>query len=74
MVLTTEMLRRQYCNYANPLDKIKRDVDKGILIRLNRGIYETDSSVNPCLLAARREAQAGACARRPADRYSSPRW
>lgn len=52
MVITTSMLKRKYSNYANPLDKIKRDVDKGILIRLNRGIYETDSSVNPCLLAA----------------------
>ena len=42
MVVTTSILRQQYKNYNNPLDKIKRDVDKGILFRLNRGIYETD--------------------------------
>lgn len=52
MVVTTSILRNRYRDYANPLDKIKRDVDSGILIRINRGIYETDSSVNPCLLAS----------------------
>lgn len=51
MVLTTEMLRRQYCNYANPLDKIKRETDNGNLIRVTRGIYETDKTINPYLLA-----------------------
>jgi len=52
MVVTTSILRQQYKNYNNPLDKIKRDVDKGILFRLNRGIYETDRSVDPIYLAA----------------------
>ena len=52
MVISTPMLKERYSNYANPLDKIKRDADSGVLIRLNRGLYETDSSVNPCLLAA----------------------
>lgn len=52
MVVTTSILRNRYSDYANPLDKIKRDTDSGVLIRINRGIYETDSSVNPCLLAA----------------------
>ena len=52
MVVTTSMLKERYSNYANPLDKIKRDADSGALIRLNRGLYETDSSVNPALLAA----------------------
>ena len=51
MVLTTEMLRRQYCNYSNPLDKIKRDTASGLLFRITRGIYETDKTVNPYLLA-----------------------
>ena len=46
------MLRNRYSDYANPLDKIKRDTDNGLLIRINRGIYETDSKVNPCLLAS----------------------
>jgi len=52
MIYTTSMLMKKYSNYANPLDKIKRDADKGIIIRLIRGIYETDSGVDPCLLAS----------------------
>lgn len=52
MVITTSMLRKKYINYANPLDKIKRDADSGILIRLTRGLYEVDSGVNPCFLAS----------------------
>ena len=52
MVITTSMLKKKYSNYSNPLDKIKRDADSGVLIRLNRGIYETDNSVDPYLLAA----------------------
>ena len=51
MILTTSMLKERYQDYANPLDKIKRDADNGLLIRLNRGIYETKRTVNPCLLA-----------------------
>ena len=52
MVTTTSILKQNYKEYANPLDKIKRDVDKGILIRINRGLYEDNKSVNPCFLAA----------------------
>ena len=52
MVITTSILREKYNNYANPLDKIKRDTDDGILFRLTRGIYETDSGTNPCFLAS----------------------
>lgn len=52
MVITTAILKNKYNRYANPLDKIKRDTEKGILIRLNRGLYETDANVNPCLLAS----------------------
>ena len=52
MIVTISMLKKQYQGYANPLDKIKRDADRGILIRLNRGIYETNRNVNPCLLAS----------------------
>lgn len=46
------MLKQQYANYSNPLDKIRRDADQGIIFRLNRGLYETDRSVDPYLLAA----------------------
>lgn len=52
MVITTSILKQQYANYANPLDKIKRDVDNGVLTRLNRGLYETNGDVNPCFVAA----------------------
>ena len=52
MIITTSMLKRKYSDYSNPLDKIKRDTDSGVLIRLTRGIYETDGGVNPCLLAS----------------------
>lgn len=51
MVITTSMLKQKYNNYANPLDKIKRDTDNGKLIRITRGLYETDNSVDPYLLA-----------------------
>ena len=39
MIVTTSMLKEKYHDYANPLDKIKREADKGILIRLTNGIY-----------------------------------
>lgn len=52
MIITTSMLKKKYSDYANPLDKIKRDADSGELFRLTRGIYETDSSVDHCLLAS----------------------
>lgn len=46
------MLKEKYSSYANPLDKIKRDTDKGIIFRLTKGIYETDRNVSPFLLAS----------------------
>ena len=52
MILTTSMLRDRYADYANPLVKIKREADAGNLIRINRGLYETDSHTEPFLLAS----------------------
>lgn len=52
MIITTSMLKQRYANYANPLDKIKRDTQKGVLFRITRGLYETDRNTNPCLLAS----------------------
>ena len=52
MILTISQLKERYRDYANPLDKIKRDCDAGILIRLNRGLYEDNPHVDPYLLAA----------------------
>ena len=51
MIFTTSMLKSSYSKYINPLDKIKRDVDKGKLIRLTKGLYETDKTTNPIFLA-----------------------
>ena len=52
MIITTNMLKEKYSNYANPLDKIKRDTDKGIIFRLTKGVYETDKNISPFLLAS----------------------
>ena len=52
MIITASMLKQRYNRYANPVDKMKRDADRGILIRINRGLYETNPNVSPCLLAA----------------------
>ena len=52
MVISTSILKKQYADYSNPLDKIKREADKGELIRLNRGLYETNRNVNPYLVAS----------------------
>lgn len=51
MVITTSILRKQYKDYSNPLDKIKREVDSGALIRLYKGLYETNRNVDPFFLA-----------------------
>ena len=52
MVITTSMLKERYSNYANPLDKIKRESQNGSIVRLTRGLYEVNSDVNPCFLAS----------------------
>ena len=52
MVITTSILRNQYKSYSNPLDKIKRDTQNGVIFRLTRGVYETDKNVDPCDLAS----------------------
>ena len=52
MIVTTNMLKKKYSSYSNPLDKIKRDAESGVIFRLTRGIYETDRNTNPCLLAS----------------------
>lgn len=52
MIVTTSMLKEKFHDYANPLDKIKRDADKGVIIRLAKGIYETNKNTEPCLLAS----------------------
>lgn len=52
MVITTSMLKQRYHAYANPQDKIRRDVASGALYRINRAVYETEADTEPYLLAA----------------------
>lgn len=51
MVVSTDFLRNKYKDYHNPLAKIKRDIDENVIVRLNRGLYETDKIVEPFYLA-----------------------
>ena len=51
MISTTLTLTDKYKNYSNILCKIKRDVDNEHLIRLNRGLYESDKNTNPIFIA-----------------------
>ena len=51
MVKTTAILREELNNYINPTVKIRQLVKKGELIRIVRGLYETDSSVQGYYLA-----------------------
>lgn len=52
MIITTSMLRDKYASYSNPMDKIRREAKSGNIIRINRGVYETDRNVDPFLLAS----------------------
>ena len=52
MIITTSMLRERYASYSNPMDKIRREAKSGIIIRIKRGVYETDRGVDPFLLAS----------------------
>lgn len=51
MILTINQLKEKYSAYVNPLDKIKRDCDAGLLVRLNRGLYEDNPHVQAMFLA-----------------------
>jgi predicted transcriptional regulator of viral defense system len=52
MIVTTLYLKEKYKDYTDVNGKIKRDIDKGILFPLVRGIYETNSSADGFLLAS----------------------
>lgn len=45
-------LKVKYKNYTDINGKIKRDIDKGILFPLVRGVYETNSNTDGFLLAS----------------------
>lgn len=52
VILTTLDLKEKYKNYTDVNGKIKRDIDKGILFPLVRGIYEINSQADGYLLAS----------------------
>lgn len=52
MIVTTLNLKEKYKDYTDINGKIKRDIDKGFLFPLVRGVYETDSTIDGFLLAA----------------------
>ncbi|MGD9909847.1 MAG: hypothetical protein AB7U79_04480 [Candidatus Izemoplasmatales bacterium] len=52
MIVTTLNLKEKYKDYTDINGKIKRDIDKGFLFPLVRGIYETSSSIDGFLLAS----------------------
>ena len=52
MIVTTLYLKEKYKDYTDVNGKIKRDIDKGILFPLVRGIYETNSFADGFLLAS----------------------
>ena len=52
MIVTTLSLKEKYKDYTDINGKIKRDIDKGFLFPLVRGVYETDSTIDGFLLAA----------------------
>jgi len=52
MIITTLNLKEKYKDYTDINGKIKRDIDKGFLFPLVRGIYETNNSIDGFLLAS----------------------
>jgi predicted transcriptional regulator of viral defense system len=51
MIKTTQMLMDELQEYVNPTAKIRRLVDKGELISVVRGLYETDANIPGYYLA-----------------------
>lgn len=51
MIKTIYQLKNEYSDYKNILCKVESEERKGSLIRLKRGLYETDKNMNPLLLA-----------------------
>ena len=51
MIITTEQLKEQYSHLSDPIGKISRDVKKGLLFPLVKGVYETDAYAHGSKLA-----------------------
>lgn len=52
MIVTMLDLKEKYREYADINGKIKRDVEKGLLFKVVRGIYETDNNTSGYLLSS----------------------
>lgn len=52
MILTNDIIKNKYQNYANKNMKISREIKKGNLIKIINGLYETNLNVNGYLLAS----------------------
>lgn len=52
MIVTVEDLKIKYANYTDINGKIKRKIDKGEIIPLVRGLYETDKNVSRLYLSS----------------------
>lgn len=52
MILTDDMLKDKYKDYSNVHGKIAREIKNGNLIRIVKGLYETDAKTPNYLLAS----------------------
>lgn len=52
MIKTIKSLLEQYKKYSDPYGKIRREVKKGNLFPIVRGLYETDDNVSGVLLSS----------------------
>ena len=52
MIVTVEDLKIKYAKYTDINGKIKREIDKGRIIPLVRGLYETDKNVSRLYLSS----------------------
>ena len=51
MIVTAQELKERYAHLSDPVGRIARDVKKGVLFPLVKGVYETDASVYGAHLA-----------------------
>ena len=52
MLLTSNILKQNLLNYANKNNKISREIKNGNLIKIKKGLYETDKNTAGYLLAS----------------------
>ena len=52
MIKTTAMLVEELSRYASPKSKLSRMAERGLVVPIVKGLYETDKSTPPYLLAA----------------------